>query len=81
MLRPTLVYTEAKKEKATLVLMADQSRSMSVRDGLNGQSRWDLLRSTLDNVAPAVRKLGREIEIQGYTFDAEIHPADVKRAN
>ena len=37
MLRPTLVYTETKKEKATLVVLADQSRSMQVARRPGGQ--------------------------------------------
>jgi hypothetical protein len=48
MLRPTLVYTESHKEKATLVLLIDQSRSMLVRDGLNNKARWDSLFATLE---------------------------------
>ena len=78
MLRPTFVYTEAKKEKATLVVMVDQSRSMSVRDGLGGKSRWDSLHAALDDAAPALDKLGREFEVKGYTFDAETHPVEVR---
>ena len=78
MLRPTLVTTEAKKEKATLVLMADQTRSMSVRDGLGGKTRWDSLRSTLDDAAPALRDLARDFEVKAYAFDSETHPAEVR---
>ena len=53
MLRPTLVYTEAKKEKATLDLLIDQTRSMSVNDVLGGKSRWAASRQALDDAAPA----------------------------
>jgi hypothetical protein len=81
MLRPTLVYTETHKEKATLVLMVDQSRSMQVRDALNDKSRWDSLRATLDDSLPALRKLGRDFEIKLYTFDAETHPLEMKDGN
>ena len=78
MLRPTLVYTETHKEKATLVLMVDQSRSMQVRDALSDKSRWDALRATLQDCVPALRKLGRDFEIKVYTFDAETHPQEIK---
>ncbi|MGA2616273.1 MAG: glutamine amidotransferase [Thermoguttaceae bacterium] len=77
MLRPTLVYTQTKKEKATLVLLADATRSMSVRDGLGGKSRWELLRRALVEAAPALRSLAQDFEVKGYTFDAESHPAEV----
>lgn len=78
MLRPTLVLTESKKEKATLVVLADQTRSMSVRDGLSGKSRWESLRSALAEAAPALGQLAREFEIKAYTFDSATHPSEVK---
>jgi uncharacterized membrane protein len=76
MLRPTLVYTEIKKEKATLVGLVDQTRSMSVRDGLSGKSRWQSLREALAQAAPALRELARDFELKAYTFDSTIHPAE-----
>jgi uncharacterized membrane protein len=78
MLKPELVYTETHKEKATLVLLVDQSRSMQVRDALNNKSRWESLRATLEDCVPALRKVGRDFEVKVYAFDAETHPQDVK---
>ncbi len=78
MLRPTLVYTETQKKKATLVLLIDQTRSMLVRDSLNNKTRWDSLLATLERSVPALRNLGRDFEIKAYAFDAEIHPLEVK---
>jgi hypothetical protein len=78
MLRPTLVYTETRKEKATLIFLNDATRSMSVPDALAGKSRWEALRSALADAAPALRKLGPEIEVKAYTFDDQVHVADVK---
>jgi uncharacterized membrane protein len=77
MLRPTLVYIETHKEKATLVLLVDQSRSMQVRDALNNKSRWDSLRATLEDCVPALRNVGRDFEVKVYTFDAETHPLEI----
>ena len=53
MLRPTLVYTETHKEKATLVLLIDQTRSMLVRDSINNKTRWESLLATIEDSAPA----------------------------
>jgi uncharacterized membrane protein len=78
MMRPTLVYVETHKEKATLVLLIDQSRSMQVRDALNNKSRWDTLRAALEDSVPALRRVGRDFEVKAYTFDAETHPVEVK---
>jgi hypothetical protein len=77
MLRPTLVYTEIKKQSATLVVLADRSRSMSVRDAVNGRGRWEALRKAVSDAAPALNKLARDFELKAYSFDAEIHPLQV----
>ena len=73
MLRPTLVYTTTKKQAATLVVLADQSRSMSVPDAVNNKTRWEALRGALDDASPALAKLQRDFELKTYTFDANVH--------
>ena len=75
MLRPTLVYTETRKEKATLVVLIDQTRSMSVPDALAGKTRWDALRSALGDAAPALKDLARDFEVRAYAFDDQVHAA------
>jgi uncharacterized membrane protein len=77
MLRPTLVYTHWEKESATLVVLADRSKSMSVPDEVGGKTRWDALRRALANTRPALAKLAQDLELAAFTFDAEAHPADV----
>ena len=73
MLRPTLIYTETKKQPATLIVLADQSRSMSVPDSVGNKTRWDALRGALADAAPALAKLQREFELKAYVFDADVH--------
>ena len=79
MLRPTLVYTEMQKEEATLVILADQSRSMSVPDALAGKTRWEALRSCLADAAPALRALQHDfnVKVKAYGFDREVRAFDV----
>ena len=77
MLRPTLVYTETKKEKATLVVLADQSRSMSVPDALAGKTPLGGACAAPDEAAPALRDLPRDFEVKAYAFDEQVHPAEV----
>jgi uncharacterized membrane protein len=79
MLRPTLVYTEMKKQAATLVVLADKSRSMSVPDGTAGKTRYQALQQTLAEAERPMRQLGDEFEIKAYGFDAEARPAQVAR--
>jgi uncharacterized membrane protein len=77
MLRPTLVYTRTEKEAATLVVLADGSRSMSVPDEIGDRTRWEAQRRTLDAARPALAELAEDLEIAAFTFDAEARPADV----
>src|SRR4051812_17937058 len=46
-LRPSVVLQEKKKQAATLILLSDSSRSMTITDEGSGQSRWELERKTL----------------------------------
>ena len=71
-LRPTLIYTETKKQAATLVVLADQSRSMTVPDTVSNKSRWDALRTALADAAPALKSLARDFELKAYTFDTDV---------
>jgi len=77
MLRPTLVTMETRKQSATLVILADKSRSMTVRDEGNAVPRWDALRSALDNARGAIQAIANEVEVKAYAFDAELYPLTV----
>jgi uncharacterized membrane protein len=79
MLRPTLVYTETIKQPATLAVVLDHSRSMSVHDALNGKSRWDAMRESLAAAGPALRELTRDFELKAFTFDRETHAVEAPR--
>src|SRR5206468_2877248 len=43
MVRPTRVYTDVRPQSATLVILLDRSRSMTVQDAFGGKSRWEAL--------------------------------------
>jgi len=73
MLRPTLIYTQTKKQAATLVVLADQSRSMSVPDAVGNKTRWEALCRAVAEAAPALAKLQGDFELKAYTFDADAH--------
>ena len=45
MFRPVHVYQETKPLPATVIVLADRSKSMQVEDELGGQSRWDCAQS------------------------------------
>ncbi len=77
MLRPTLVYTETKKQSASLIVLADRSRSMSVPDSVGGKTRWEILRRTLADGQDALEELAGDFEVKAYAFDADVHPVEM----
>ena len=76
MLRPALVFTKTKKQSATLIVLADRSRSMIVADAVGGKTRWELLRSSLDESRPALEQIAENLEVDLYAFDADLHTID-----
>ncbi len=77
LLRPTVVYTTSKRQDSTLVLLADQSRSMQTRDSLGNESRWEALRDVLGDAAPTLDNLSEEVEIKVYSFAGDLAPVDI----
>ncbi|NLX98723.1 MAG: hypothetical protein GXY83_21400 [Rhodopirellula sp.] len=75
MLRPTLVYTKTDLQAATLIVLADQSRSMGVRDAAGNRSRWEALRRTLTDAREPLAAIDDAFELKVFTFDAETHPS------
>ena len=66
------------RESSTLVVLADQSRSMLVADAFGGKTRWDALRQTLADAEPPLEKLrGENLDLRLYTFDADLHPLEL----
>ncbi len=76
MLRPTLVWTTISRKPATLLVLADQSRSMQVADAAGEKTRWDSLRTSLNAAMPELSALASEIEVKVFAFDAEAHQID-----
>jgi uncharacterized membrane protein len=77
MLRPTLVYTQQKPQRASLVLMIDASRSMQVEDSLGDEARWAAAKKLLGQVAGELAALAEKFDVKVYTFDEETRPLEV----
>ncbi len=77
MLRPTLIFTETRRQAATLVLLLDRSRSMDIPDGIGGRTRWQALTEALAAAEAPLRRLESDFEVRAYTFDAALHPAEL----
>ncbi len=72
MLRPTLVTTEIHKLPASLLVLADSSRSMSIADSLDNKSRWSALGETLASAQDQFAELAASWDLKFYQFAAEI---------
>ncbi len=78
MLRPALVYTREQPQKASLVLLVDNSRSMQVADSLGDKSRWDSMKLLLDAAAKDLAKLDETWDVKAYAFDASTQKLNVR---
>ena len=77
MLRPTLIYMRTTKRAATLVVLADQSRSMTVPDAVGDKTRWQALRDTLSDATDELAAIGRDFELRAYAFDDEAYEVNI----
>lgn len=73
MLRPTIVATKKARQPGTVVLLADASESMTVADGIDGQTRWQELVAALVAARPAARTLAAEtgLDVALWRFDRD----------
>lgn len=76
LLQPSLVHTTLKKHSATLVILADRSRSMQVTDAAGSRSRWQELVESVQRSLPQLAALEQDLEIKVYTFDSEVAAVD-----
>lgn len=79
MLRPTLVHTKTAPQSATLIVLLDSSRSMSVPDEAGKKTRWEAMSQVIQAVWPTLRKLDKEFKVVVYTFDSDQHKLDMQK--
>ncbi len=73
MLRPTMVRTETRDQRSTLIWLIDQSRSMLIPDADANRTRWEAVQAVLSKSEPELAKLGEKFDVQLYTFDEAAH--------
>jgi hypothetical protein len=71
-LRPSLVFTETRKQSASLILLYDHSRSMLVADAWDGLPRWRAMNQTLGRAKEPLERLGEMLQIREFQFDAKL---------
>jgi hypothetical protein len=79
MMGPKIIFMQIGKQNATLVFVADTTRSMTVKDMLGGKTRYESLEQSLDAAAPGIEKLAGEFEVKAYSFDSEARPLTVEK--
>lgn len=71
LLRPAWVTLESQRQRGTVVLLVDSSRSMQITDMPGGQSRWDSLRTAVQQSLPDLEVLNEDLDIKFVTFDEQ----------
>ncbi len=77
MLRPTIVYTQNKPLAASILILADLSRSMTVPDEVSGLTRYEALKRALEDSSGALRRLGERFNVKAYGFDRDARRLEV----
>lgn len=72
MLRPWLELTEIDRHASTYLVVADNSRSMSVKDGPGGATRRESVLKILEDAQKELDKFGEEIKIQYIDFARDV---------
>src|SRR5438105_2255175 len=86
--RPSLAFREQAHTPSTLLVLLDQSLSMTIQDEFGGRSRSDVLQQLLEQCEPELKRLQDEfnVTVVKYQFaedlrEAERHSPDGKRTD
>ena len=74
------MYTEIRQQPATLVVLADRSKSMQTADAFGDRSRWDALRDTIAQSQWLLSNMGENMEVKVYDFARELTPVEFARS-
>ena len=74
MLRPAIVYRETSQLPATLVILLDQSESMSITDEVGGRSRYDIACEVLHAAGDTMAEIAKKHEVTLALFDRQLQP-------
>lgn len=77
LLRPNLVFVDRHEEPSTLVLLADRSKSMILRDMWADQSRWEAMSKMLAGSQSALERLAEKLSIRQFVFDRVLGEGEI----
>lgn len=79
MLRPTIVRMEEVPQAATLIILTDTSRSMTVPDASGGdETRYAAMRKTLEGAAEPFAKLADRFEVKAFAFSDVLNELEIE---
>src|SRR5207248_2042856 len=72
--RPSLGFREAANAPSTLLVLMDQSLSMTIQDEFGGRSRWDVLQQLLEQCQPDLKRLQEDnnVTVVQYQFAEDL---------
>ncbi|MCL2347913.1 MAG: hypothetical protein FWC50_06570 [Planctomycetaceae bacterium] len=79
MLRPAIVFLERVKLPATLVILVDQSESMSIADEMGGRSRYDVACGIINAASGPLNRLAKHDDVLPFLFDRSVTPLKMEK--
>jgi hypothetical protein len=76
LVEPLLIGSKPKKRANTFVILADNSRSLSIRDARGGPTRGDWLRERLAEESDWRTRLSQDFDVRDYAFDSHLRGVD-----
>ncbi len=80
-MRPSIVFQKKDKQPSTVAFLTDASKSMTIQDEANSQTRWKVARKTLSDGLKAAKTLGEKVKPQAFRFDAAVSDDKVDDTN
>jgi uncharacterized membrane protein len=71
-LRPSVALKGKQKQQASLVILVDYSKSMSIADEAGGKTRWAVANEMLEQARELVKKLAPELDARFFAFDSSL---------
>ncbi|MDO5553824.1 MAG: hypothetical protein Q4G68_08680 [Planctomycetia bacterium] len=75
---PAVLFTTSEPLPASLVLLVDQSQSMSVADEMGRRSRFEAVRDALDQSESVLKQLDEAYDLEAFSFDRGLYPSPVR---
>ncbi|MDR1925615.1 MAG: VWA domain-containing protein [Planctomycetaceae bacterium] len=77
MLRPMIIYTSSERLSSSLVILLDDSESMSRADEINGNTRYKTAQETLINAQSILGRIQDFVDVKCYTFNTSLVPFQI----